>query len=175
MNNTRKIVFLALLSSLGSIIGLFETLIPLPFLAPGMRLGFSNIVVLVSLVVFGYNEGLSVALLKSLILMLLSGNVSGFIYSFSGAFTSALAMIIALTLLKDKISLIGVSLIGSSVHNTTQVLVSSLILKNIMIFSYLPILLLIGIFTGIFVGMSSIYISKNLGNRVTIKNKGWTN
>lgn len=175
MSNTRKLVFLALLGSLGSIIGLFEALIPLPFLAPGMRLGFSNIVVLVTLVVFGYKEGFSVALLKSVLLMLLSGNVSGFVYSMSGAFTSSIAMISALIALKRFISLIGVSLIGSAIHNTTQVFVSSLILNNIMIFSYLPILLLIGIFTGIFVGMSSIFICRNLIKSLSIKNKDWLN
>lgn len=175
MTNTKKLVFLALLGSLGSIIGLFESLIPLPFLAPGMRLGFSNIVVLVSLVAFGYSEGLVVSLLKSVLLMLMSGNISGFLYSFSGAFMSALAMIMALKFLKNLISLVGVSLIGASIHNTTQVLISSLILKNIMIFSYLPILLLLGIFTGIFVGISAIFLCDNLSQSINIKNRSWLN
>lgn len=173
MTNTKKIVLMALLAAFGSILGLFEAMIPLPFIAPGLRLGFSNIVVLVSLVVFGFKEGIIVALLKSILLMLLSGNVSSFMYSFSGAFLSSIAMVIALKFGKRFLSLIGVSIIGSSFHNVAQVTLSSLILNNIMMFSYLPILLILGIFTGFFVGISSIYILRNLKNNIKLKNSEW--
>ncbi len=173
MNKTRELVLMALLAALGSILGLFEAMIPLPFLAPGLRLGFSNIVVVVSLVTFGLKKGLAISLLKSFLLMLMSGNVSSFIYSFSGAFLSALAMIIALHFGKNFISLIGVSLIGSSFHNLAQVTVSSIILGNIMMFSYLPVLLIIGIFTGFFVGISSIYILNTLKTKMELFKGEW--
>lgn len=164
---------MAVLAAFGSILGLFEAIIPLPFIAPGLRLGFSNIVVLVSLVLFGFKEGFTVSLMKSILLMLMSGNVSSFMYSFSGAFLSAIAMIISLKFGKKFLSLIGVSIIGSAFHNIAQVTLSSLILSNIMMFFYLPILLILGIFTGFFVGVSSIYILKNLKSKMTLKNSEW--
>lgn len=142
--------------------GLFESMIPLPVPFPGARLGLSNIVVLVSIVVFGYKEGLVVATLKSLILMLVTGAVSSFMFSFAGALLSAIGMILAHKYLSKYISLIGVSEIGSFFHNFGQVLMASLILQNKMIFAYLPFLLLLGIFTGYFVGLASIYVVKNL-------------
>lgn len=173
MKNTKKLVLISLLGSLGAIIGLFEQMMPLPFMVPGFRLGFSNIVVLVGLISFGYKSGFVISLLKSILLMLLSGNVSSFIYSFSGAFLSACAMIMGLKFGKNFFSLIGISILGSSFHNIAQVAVSSIILNNIMMFSYLSILLIIGIFTGFFVGLSSNYICKNLESIIDLENKEW--
>ncbi len=59
-------------------------------------------------------------------------------------------------------SLIGVSIFGAVAHNFAQVLVASIMMNNIRIFSYLPILLLISLFTGYFVGLTSKFAIKNL-------------
>lgn len=173
MRQTKQLVLISLLGTFGAIIGLFEQMMPLPFAVPGFRLGLSNIVVLVGLISFGFKSGFSISLLKSVLLMLLSGNVSSFIYSFSGAFLSASAMILALKFGRRAFSLIGVSILGSSFHNIAQVGVSSMILNNIMMFSYLPILLIIGIFTGFFVGLSSNYICKTLKSTIKLENEEW--
>lgn len=173
MNKTKKLVFIAILSAIGTIIGLFEQMITLPFIAPGVRLGLSNIVVLVSLISFGFKEGMAVSLLKSILLMLVSGNVSSFMYSFTGALFSSFAMSFIILLGNRLFSLIGVSLIGSAFHNLAQVTVSSIVLSNLNMFSYLPVLLLLGNFTGFFVGLSSDYVIKSLSKTISIKNKEW--
>ena len=160
--NTKKLVLISILASLGSIIGLLENIIPLPFVVPGVRLGLSNMVVLVSIVLFGLKEGVYVSLLKSVLLLLVSGNVTGFFYSFSGALLSSLSMALMIHFFKDKVSLIGVSLVGASAHNFAQVTMAVLVLKNIYIYSYLPVLLIIGLFTGVFVGISSQFILSNI-------------
>ncbi|MBP2024741.1 Gx transporter family protein [Peptoniphilus stercorisuis] len=162
MKKNRKLIFLSILVALGLVMGLFESIIPLPFTFPGARLGLSNIVVLVSIVVFGYREGLIVALFKTLILMLVTGSVSAFFFSFAGALLSSISMILAHKYLSKYLSLIGISEIGSFFHNLGQVIVASFILGNKMIFAYLPFLLILGLFTGYFVGLASIYITKNL-------------
>ncbi|EFI42039.1 Gx transporter family protein [Peptoniphilus sp. oral taxon 386] len=160
----RKMIFLALLVALGIVIGLFENVIALPVALPGAKLGLSNIVVLVSIVSFGFVEGLIVAFLKSILLIAVTGSVSSFIFSFTGAMLSSFIMILALKYLKKYVSLIGVSLLGSAFHNIGQVLAASFILKSLAIFSYLPLLLILGIFTGYFVGLSSGYIVENLNS-----------
>lgn len=76
----RKLIFLSLLTSFGIILGLFESQIPLPIAIPGARLGLSNIVVLVTIISIGYKEGLIVALLKTVILVLVSGQVTAFLF-----------------------------------------------------------------------------------------------
>ena len=68
----KKNIYLAMLTALALVISLFESIIPLPFIAPGAKLGLSNIVILVTLVVFGFKEGFIVGVLKSITLMFVS-------------------------------------------------------------------------------------------------------
>ncbi|MDO5037598.1 MAG: Gx transporter family protein [Tissierellia bacterium] len=150
----RKDLFIAMLTALGVAIGFIESFIPLPIPLPGARLGLSNVVILTTIVYFGAKEGILVALLKSFLLMLVSGQVSSFFYSFTGALFASLAMSLVWKHMKE-ISLIGVSLVGSACHNLGQVLVGALIIHNLRLFYYLPFLWILGIFTGAFVGYSS--------------------
>lgn len=159
----RKIIFLAILTVLALIISLFESIIPLPILVPGMKLGLSNIVILVTLVCFGFKETIVVAVFKSVLQVLATGIVSSFFYSFIGIVFSVISMGIALKLNKNHfLSLIGISEIGALMFNIGQILVASVILNNFKIFSLLPFLTFTGIFTGYFVGISSIFISDKL-------------
>ncbi len=158
----RKLIFLSLLSSMGIILGLFEAQIPLPFAMPGARLGLSNVVVLVTIVSIGYKEGFIVAILKTLILVLVTGQVSAFFYSLGGALLSSSAMIGAHKYLSKYLSLIGISEIGSFFHNFGQIIVACLMLKSVTLFIYLPLLEILGIFTGYFVGLTAIVMEKHL-------------
>ena len=162
MRKTNKMIFISLLVSVGLALSVIESAIPLPIPMPGARLGLSNMVVLVTLVVFGFREGIKVGMLKSVILMLVTGSVSSFMYSFAGAVLSCIMMGIAFRYFSKRFSLIGVSLIGAAAHNFAQVSVAVLMLNNTRIYSYLPFLLLVSLFSGYFVGLSSIYIVDNL-------------
>ena len=161
MRKNRKLIYLSLLSALGIVLGLFESVIPLPVAIPGARLGLSNIVVLVTIVAIGYKEGFFVSIFKTVILALVTGAVSSFFFSLGGALLSSFAMIISHKFLRKYLSLIGISEIGSFFHNLGQVLVASFIMKTTAILAYLPLLVILGIFTGFFVGLASIYIVDN--------------
>lgn len=162
MKKLNKIVFLSLLVSIGLALSVLETSIPFPIPIPGARLGLSNIVILVSLIIFGFRDTFIVSILKSIVLMLVTGSISSFIYSISGAILSTIVMFIVYKYFSNIFSLIGISILGAVAHNTAQVSVATVIMNNIKIFSYLPVLLLLSLFTGYFVGISSNYISKNL-------------
>ncbi len=162
MKKLNKMIFLSLLVSIGLAVSLIESSMPLPIPVPGARLGLSNIVILVCLVIFGFKDALTVSVLKSIVLMLVTGSISSFIYSISGAILSTLVMFIAYRYFSNIFSLIGVSILGAVAHNTAQIAIASLMMSNIKIFFYLPILLLMSLFTGYFVGISSKYISINL-------------
>ena len=66
MKKNRKLIYLSLLSAIGIVLGLFESVIPIPVAIPGARLGLSNIVVLVTIVAIGYKEGFLFQFLKLL-------------------------------------------------------------------------------------------------------------
>lgn len=162
MKKTNKMIFISLLVSVGLALSVLESAIPIPIAIPGARLGLSNMVVLVTLIVFGFKDGLKVAMLKSTVLMLVTGSVSSFMYSISGAVLSCVAMYFFYKLFPNFFSLIGISIVGAATHNFAQVSVAVLMLNNLRIYSYLPFLLIISLFTGYFVGLSSIYIVDNL-------------
>lgn len=159
-------IFLSLLVSMALALSVLESTIPLPVAIPGAKLGLSNMVILVTLIIFGFKEALTVGVLKSIILVLVTGSVSSLFYSLSGAILSALAMYIVYSNFSSIFSLIGVSIFGSISHNFAQVTVASLMMNNARIYSYLPILLIISLFTGYFVGLGSTYISKNLEGNI---------
>ncbi|HZK33028.1 MAG TPA: Gx transporter family protein [Tissierellaceae bacterium] len=168
MKKTNKMIFLSLLVSIGLAVSLIESSIPLPIPIPGARLGLSNIVILVTLIIFGFKDAFTVSVLKSIVLMLVTGSVSSFIYSISGAILSTIVMFIVYKYFSNIFSLIGVSIFGAVSHNTAQVAIATLIMSNIKIFFYLPILLLMSLFTGYFVGISSNFVSKNLGKNLHV-------
>ncbi|MCF6460587.1 Gx transporter family protein [Clostridium sp. Cult3] len=162
MKGLKKLIFLSLLVSIGLALSIIESMMPVPFVAPGAKLGLSNMVILITLVLFGFKEALTVGILKSIIFTLAVGSVSSLFYSLSGSLLSCLTMYVVYKNFSKVFSLIGVSIFGAIAHNFAQVSVASIMMNNIRIFSYLPILLLTSLFTGYFVGLTSIFITKNL-------------
>lgn len=162
-NNGLKVyINLALLLALSLAVSLIESAIPMPVPIPGARLGFSNIIILVSICLYDFKKALCVSVLKSFLLVLITGSVMSFFYSFVGAIFSTTAMYFSLKKINDDFSLIGVSEIGAFFHNLGQILVAIFFMQNIKMFYYFPVLVFIGIFTGFFVGLSSNFIVEHL-------------
>jgi heptaprenyl diphosphate synthase len=168
MNKTRNFTFLALLTAFAVLLSLFENIIPLPIAAPGAKLGLPNMIILSSLVVFGFKKSLTINIVRTFLVLIIIGNPISFIYSFFGAVFSIIAMYIVHRHFSNYFSLIGVSIFGALAHNTAQVVTASIILENLNILSYLPVMYLISLFTGFFVGYSSNFIVKQL-NKVLYK------
>jgi heptaprenyl diphosphate synthase len=67
---------------------------------------------------------------------------------------------------RKNVSLIGISVVGAVFHNIGQLLAAALIINNVNIFVYLPILFLTAIGTGIFVGLVSRYLVSFINKHV---------
>ena len=160
---TKKIMYLSLITSIGIVLQIIESYIPSPFVGiPGAKMGLANIVNLVVLVVFGIKNALVIAILRCSVAMLGTGSVTGFFYSLAGAICSILIMWCVYSFLSKYFSLIGVSIYGALSHNIAQLFVASCIIHNWLIFTYLPMMMLMSIFTGYFVGLAARYVSKHL-------------
>ena len=157
--NTKKMIHLAMLTSIGLGLHIIESMIPNPFtaFAPGAKLGLANIVGLITLVIYGVKYALAVNLLRSFIGGMVSGVIISTIYSMSGAVVSTLLMWFIYRFFKKYFSLIGVSVFGALGHNIAQLVVASIIINNLKIFAYLPVLTLTSIFTGVFIGITANY------------------
>lgn len=155
---TRKMTFVALLVAQGLVLHIFEGMLPIPFIAPGARLGLTNVITLVALYMLDFNEVLLIVILRVLLSTLLGGNMASFMYSIAGGILSFFAMYTLKKFGRDNISIIGVSILGAVFHNIGQIIVAGLIIKNVMIVSYLPILLVAAVGTGIFVGLTGKFL-----------------
>lgn len=170
MTKTRKMIFLSLLVSQGLVLHIIESMIPVPFITPGAKLGLANIVTAVSLYLFGEIETFIVIIVRLLLSSVLGGSISSLLYSIAGALFSFIVMALIKRIGRDKVSIIGVSSAGAVFHNIGQITIAALIVQNVNISLYLPILTMSGIGTGFFVGLTSRYIVNHL-NRLNTTTK----
>jgi heptaprenyl diphosphate synthase len=166
---TSKMVFLALLISLALILSLIEKMIPMPFLTPGAKLGLANLVIMIAIYTLNIWDAFLVLIIRILLSTLLGSSVSMLLYSLFGGILSFISMILVKKIGGKFVSIIGVSATGAVFHNVGQLFVASLILKNFNVFLYLPVLSIIGIITGIFVGLSANYIISHF-KKLSFKN-----
>jgi heptaprenyl diphosphate synthase len=162
MKKIQRLTFIAVLVAQALILHIIEGMLPVIFITPGAKLGLSNIISLTSLYILGFKDTFLVIILRILLNTLLAPNPSSIIYSLSGGILSLLAMHAAKSLGKDDISLIGISVSGAFFHNVGQIMAFTIIIENINIVLYLPVLTIAGVGTGIFVGLTSNYLLKAL-------------
>lgn len=159
MKKTFPMIYIALLTAQSLVLYVIEGMIPVPFIAPGAKLGLANLITVIALYTLNNKKDVFLIILLRLILSaMLVGNMASLMYSASGAILSCLAMICIKKFGKEKISIIGVSATGAVFHNIGQLLVASAIVKNIAVMLYLPILSIAGIGTGIFIGITANYV-----------------
>lgn len=163
MKRTSRMIYIGLLVAQALVLYLIESMIPVPFITPGAKLGLANLVTVVALYTLDNNKDVFLVVILRLILStMFGGSVSSFMYSASGAILSYFVMIFMKKIGRDKLSIIGVSATGAVFHNVGQLLVASLIVKNIAVMLYLPILSIAGIGTGIFIGITANYLVKHM-------------
>lgn len=163
MRKTNRIVYIGLLVAQALVLHLFERMIPVPFIAPGARLGLANLINVIAIYTLdSKKDAFLVLFLRLTLATMFGGNLSSFMYSAAGGILSFFAMVVVKEVFKDKVSIIGVSATGAIFHNIGQLLIASSIVKNIGVMLYLPILSAMGIGTGIFIGITANYIVGHL-------------
>lgn len=160
MTRTHRMVFISLLVAQALVLYFVESLLPVPFITPGAKLGLANIITVVSLYSLSLWDTFAIIILRIILATLLTGSMSSFFFSLSGGIISLVAMHAVKKFGGKNISIIGVSVTGSVFHDLGQILMASLIINNIKIAYYLPLLIIAGIGTGIFVGLTSMYLLK---------------
>ncbi|MGL5244749.1 MAG: Gx transporter family protein [Sarcina sp.] len=163
MNKVSKLVYISLLVAQALVLYIFESIIPVPFITPGAKLGLANIVIVIALYTLNnHGEAFLVLFLRLLLATIFGGNISSFLFSLFGGVFSFIAMVLVKTIGKERVSIIGVSATGAVFHNIGQLLIACFLVKNIGVMLYLPILSIAGIGTGIFVGITANYCVAHL-------------
>lgn len=156
------ITYMAVLVTFAVAIHTVEASLPLPMPVPGVRLGFANIITLLTIVLYGLRSGLLVTVLRIVLGSLFTGSFLGFGFwlSLSGGVASCLVMALAILLVKHGyISLLSVSILGAVTHNLAQLAVAGIIVANFALFrGYFPLLILLGVPMGLFTGLAAVYL-----------------
>ena len=156
MNRNRKLANMAMLVALAMIFSYVESLIPINFGIPGLKLGVANLVTVTGLYFLELPEVFLVIVMRILLTGFLFGNGMSIIYSLAGGILSLLVM--ALMKRLKGFSIAGVSIAGGVSHNIGQIMVASVAVENLKLIYYLPVLMIAGTVTGFAMGM----VSKNL-------------
>jgi heptaprenyl diphosphate synthase len=148
--------------ALALIFSYIETLIPINFGIPGVKLGLANLVIVIGLYKIGLFEDYLLSVTRVVLAGFLFGNLFSIIYSLAGGLLSLTVM--AVLKKTGKFDIMGVSIAGGVFHNIGQICVAALVLENISIFNYIPVLLISGLLTGALIGIVSQEVLKRLRN-----------
>ena len=159
MHNTRRMVLLALLIAMASVLHVVESWLPLPLPVPGIKLGLANIVSLIVIVTFGWRDAIYVAIVRVFLASLFGGIFFGpaFAMSLSGAIGSTVAMAYVYHTGILTFPLVGISIIGATVHNVVQIAVAALLVSSMTLLWYLPYLIIMALPTGLATGITTMY------------------
>lgn len=157
---TQQIAEFGLLTALALVLSYLESLVPAFFAVPGMKLGLTNVVVLIALYRMGWKQALTINFVRILLVSMTFGNAFSLFYALGGGLLSGVVMV----LLKktERFGMTAVSVAGGVFHNVGQILVAMAVLETWRIVSYLLALWVSGIAAGAAVGLISYETLKRL-------------
>ena len=160
MKKSKKVAVFALCVALAFTLSFLETLIPINIGIPGVKIGLSNLVVVAALYLLDKREAFAISMIRILISGLVFTGAFSLLYSFTGGILSFIVMLLAMK--SEKLSILGVSILGASVHNIGQIIVAAIVMQTPRIIYYFPVLLISGVIAGIIVGIISKTVVQRL-------------
>ena len=154
---TRELVLLALLLAMAIVLRLVETALPFPIQLPGAKLGLANSITIITLLLFGTARTLLLLTARILLVALLVTGLftPSFFIGLGGAVLSFLLMVLACQ--SHLFSPVGLGILGACAHNCGQLVIAMFLMQTTALISYLPLLLIIAIPTGISTGLLAKY------------------
>ena len=150
--NVHQLALCAMPTALALALSYLENMFPTALLIPlpGFKLGLANIVTVFALYYLGAAPAMVILLARCLLGAMFAGNASALLFSLIGG---VLAMLIMILLHRvPALSIYGVSIAGAAGHNIGQVAAAVLTLGSPAAVAYLPILLVVSLFTGALTG-----------------------
>lgn len=147
----KKIAFLGAFLGIALIFSYIESLIPISFGIPGIKLGLANSLMVLLLYLDSPKNVFILSLGRVLLAGFMFGNPFSILYSLSGATLSLIAMIIMKNIWKG--SMITTSVMGGIFHNLGQLLLAMILMQNKYIFIHFLVLFFTGALSGFLIGI----------------------
>lgn len=155
--NVRKMTQMALLSAIALTIFMVEAQIPALVPIPGVKLGLANIVTVFAVFAMGPKEAASILFVRIFLGAVFAGNFSTILYSAAGG---ALAIIVTILLRKiltqKQLWVAGIA--GAIAHSVGQMAMAIAITQTVGLVSYLPMMIVCSIITGLFTGLCAQFM-----------------
>ena len=155
MKSVKELALCSIFIGLALVLSYVERFIPLQLIIPlpGVKLGLANIITLVALYLLGPKHCAIILVIRCFLGSLFGSGITGLMFSLTGGTFALISMIITKNM--KCFSMFGVSVIGAAFHHIGQILISMLLMESIYIGSYLPYLLIVGIFTALIIAIIS--------------------
>ncbi len=147
----RRVAIYGVLIAMALVLSFAESQLPAFFAFPGMKLGLTNIVVVLALYRLGSGSAMALNLLRIAAASLLFGGMSAFLYSLAGGMLSAIVMILLRRF--GHFSPIPVSIAGGVSHNLGQIIVAMLVMNTASLEMYMAVLWFTGMASGTLIGL----------------------
>lgn len=161
---TKRIALLGLLTAIALTIFMIEAQIPAVIPIPGVKLGLSNIVTVFAVFTLGPWDGVAVLACRIFLGAVFAGNFSTILYSAAGGFLSILVTMGLRKVLKEN-QIWAAGCLGAIAHSVGQMIAAIAITHTPGLLVYLPVLVIISIFTGLFTGFCAQLLIKRGGTR----------
>ena len=157
-----RAAYFGVFTALALIFSYIETLIPIQFGVPGIKLGLANLIIVIVLYRTGWREALLLSVVRVVLAGFIFGNLFSIVYSLAGGIFSLAVM--ALLKRTDRFSVIGISIAGGVCHNIGQLIVAMVVVETYQVGYYLPVLLIAGVITGAVIGAVAGEVLKRIRN-----------
>jgi len=148
---TKQVAIMGMLVGVALVLSYIEAMIPIPMGIPGAKIGLANLAVLAALYLFGGKKAFGIAIVRLLLVAFTFGNMAAFLYSLGGMLFSFFTMVILRKI--GKFSIVSVSCMGGVMHNMGQLVMAFFVLQTKALWTYLPVLILTGVVSGIVIGI----------------------
>lgn len=162
----KRLVRISLFTAMALLMYILESMLP-PLLAfaPGAKMGLSNVITLLAIILLGYADAYIVLLARNILGALIVGNPGSLIYSVPSGLVSLTVMSVLYMFLVPGFSIMAISFIGAVFHNITQVIIASIITSTNLL-AILPLMLGASIIAGLFVGITAFLVVKYLPENI---------
>ena len=154
---TRKLTQMALLTAIALTLFMVEAQIPALVPVPGVKLGLSNIVTVFAVFAMGPKEAASILFVRIFLGAVFAGNFSTIFYSAAGGILAIGVTIVLWKLLTQK-QLWVAGVMGAIAHSVGQMAMAITITQTVGLVSYLPVMILCSIVTGLFTGFCAQFL-----------------
>lgn len=157
-----RVAYFGVFTALALIFSYVETLIPISFGIPGVKLGLANLIIVIALYKLPLREVYLLSVTRVVLAGFIFGNYFSILYSLAGGLLSLTVM--AALKKQDGFSVMGISVAGGVFHNIGQILIAMAVVETFSVSYYIPVLLVSGVVTGLIIGIIAGQMLKRLTN-----------